>query len=271
MFLLDARSFRDTGLPPVTRDPVQVAQFLATSFNPGRTMLGAAQIADLERDLQAAEVDGVTWKFVFVPEPIQNLGVVAASDRFEGYAAERTRLLRFIDQQRIRNVVFVAADLHGTLVNNLTYQLSPIGAQIPTGAFEVITGAVAFDAPLGPTLVELATQLGLITPQQRALYESLPRVGKDGFVQNLVDGFLVTLGYDLLGLQGSPVQAQLVSGSYTNTHTFGWTEFVIEPESQVLRVRTWGVDPYTEADLSNPAAVLARQPALLAEFTAVPR
>jgi hypothetical protein len=52
-------------------------------------MLGNPQLERLEADLLAAQDDGIVWKFVMVPEPIQNLGPVGAADRFEGYAAER--------------------------------------------------------------------------------------------------------------------------------------------------------------------------------------
>lgn len=161
-FVLDARSFRDPGIPEVTNpaDPVQVGTFLATAFTPGRTMLGDRQLGMFLDDLASAQQDGVTWKFVFVPEPIQNLGVLAASDRFEGYAAERTQILSFIEQNGIDNVVFVAADIHGTVINNLTYQLGPFQPQLESQAFEVTTGSVAFDAPFGPTVVNIAGALG---------------------------------------------------------------------------------------------------------------
>ena len=133
VIILDNRSFRDPQLPNVTdlTDIAQVAAFLAGSFDPDRTMLGAQQLADLKADLLQAEDNGITWKFVMVPEPIQNLGVGLAADRFEGYAAERTEILQFIDENNIENVVFVAADVHGTIVNNLTYQTEPLGPQIP--------------------------------------------------------------------------------------------------------------------------------------------
>src|SRR5262249_50767461 len=80
VFVLDARSFRDQELAPVTNpaDPAQVAAFLAGSFNPDRTMLGRQQFEDLKRDLLAAENSGVTWKFIMTPEPIENFGVLAA-------------------------------------------------------------------------------------------------------------------------------------------------------------------------------------------------
>ncbi|MGA7954360.1 MAG: alkaline phosphatase D family protein, partial [Gloeobacterales cyanobacterium] len=94
VFVLDARSFRDQELPAANpADPAQVAAFLARSFDidpqigqptPRRTLLGNQQLTDLKRDLLQADHDAVTWKFVMVPEPIQNLGVTAASDRYEG-------------------------------------------------------------------------------------------------------------------------------------------------------------------------------------------
>src|SRR5262249_43377367 len=155
-------------------NPAQVTNFLVQSFDPSRTMLGGPQLARLEHDLLVAQQNGVTWKFVMVPEPIQNLGVLAAQDRYEGYAAERTQLLRFIEYHYITNVVFVSADIHGTVVNNLTYQTAPGGTQFSTGAFEVTTEAVAFDAPFGPTVADLATAAGLLSPAQRAFYDSLP-------------------------------------------------------------------------------------------------
>jgi alkaline phosphatase D len=133
--LLDARSFRDQELKPADLgNPADVARFVARSFVPGRTLLGRVQLEDLKADLQKAERQGITWKFVMVPEPIQNLGLLVAEDRYEGYAAERTELLKFIHDHHIDNVVFVSADIHGTLVNNLTYQDGPGQPQVAAGA-----------------------------------------------------------------------------------------------------------------------------------------
>lgn len=272
LFLLDARSFRDTELPPVDpTDPQQVGQFLARAFDPTRTMLGRSQLAALQADLLAAHRAGVTWKFVVVPEPIQNLGPFFAQDRFEGYAAERAQLLAFIDRSFITNVVFIAADLHGTLVNNLTYQLGPFRPQLTAGSFEVITGAVAFDAPLGPTVVDLATGLGLLSEQERAFYETLPRPAKDEFFRQLLDGQLASLGYDAMGLAGSAVDATLASGGYVRAHTYGWTEFAVDPETAELTVSTYGIDPYTQAELeADPSAITVREPTVIQEFTVEP-
>lgn len=274
-FVVDARSFRDPGLPAA--DLSNPTAFLVNSFDPRRTMLGRVQVEDLKRDLLDAETKGITWKYVMIPEPIQNLGVLAASDRYEGYAAERTEILKFINDNQISNVVFVAADIHGTLVNNLTYQLAPGQAQIATTAFEVSTGSVAFDAPFGPTVAELAAQAGLLTPAQKAFYETLPTAGKDAFIKQVVNNGLSPLGYDPLGLDNNLAQAnglinaKLLQGDYVATHVFGWTEFDVDPITQKLTVTTYGVPNYTEVQLlANPQAIAGLQPQIVSQFEVKP-
>ncbi len=286
-FLLDARSFRDAELPAVTNlsDLTQVGTFLARSFDPSRTLLGNQQLSDLKRDLLAADQAGVTWKFVLVPEPIQNLGVLAAGDRFEGYAAERTELLKYIDNNQIDNVVFIAADVHGTLVNNLTYQTALGQAQIATNAFEITTGSVAFDAPFGQTVAELGTQVGLVTPEQKAFYDALPVANdadslvndKDDFIKQLTNSGLNSLGYDPLGLNANLPQADglikatLLQGDYLATHTFGWTEFDIDQATQKLTVTTYGVKNYTETELlKDPSAITGLMPNVVSQFEVLP-
>jgi myo-inositol-hexaphosphate 3-phosphohydrolase len=268
VFVLDARSFRDAPLPAADpTNPTSVFQFLIASFNPTRTMLGVAQRERLKADLLAAEAAGVTWKFVVVPEPIQNLGVLAASDRFEGYAAERTNILKFVNENQIDNVVFVSADIHGTLINNLTYQMGPGQPQIPTGAFEITTGAVAFDAPFGPTVAGLAYGLGLLSEADYAFYQAAPVPVKDFVIGTLVDSQLALLGYDLLGLEGGPVDAEFTLGGPVATHVFGWSEFEILPGSRALKVTTWGIEPYTWSDLlADPASVVDRMPVPVSQF-----
>ncbi len=285
--ILDARSFRDPGLASVTdiSNQTQVGTFLAQSFDPTRTFLGRVQVEDLKRDLLQAEKNGVTWKFVNLPEPVQNIGVLAASDRYEGYAAERTEILKFINENKINNVVFIAADIHGTLVNNLTYQLGVGQAQIATNAFEISTGSVAFDAPFGPTVAQLALGAGLINAQQKAFYDSLPVANdadnapndRDDFIKSIVDGGLTPLGYDPLGLNNNLAQAnglikaKLLQGDYVALETYGWTEFDINPTTQKLTVTTYGIKPYTRAELeANPSLITSRVPAIVSQFEVEP-
>jgi phosphodiesterase/alkaline phosphatase D-like protein len=285
VFVLDTRSFRDAPVPAL-QPPISVqsvAAFLASTYAPNRTLLGAAQLSQLQSDLLDAQRAGITWKFVLIPEPIQNLGPLAAQDRYEGYAAERAALLQFIGDNRIRNVVFVAADIHGTVVNNVTYATGLSASQVSIGAFEVTTGSVAFDAPFGPTAVSLAAQLGLLSAQQKAAYDALPTTAeKDAFLAQLYNSQIGLLGYSPLGLEGggqSPVEgqapdvdAQLIQGGYVATHTFGWTEFVVDAQSQRLTVTTYGIAPYTRAQReADPEGIKARTPAIVSQFVVTPR
>ena len=273
VFILDTRSFRDQPLPqPLTLD--EALDFLERSLtDTNRTLLGAPQLAGLKADLQQAEAAGVAWKFIMISGPIQNLGLFAAPDRFEGYAAERADLLCFINRQAIKNVVFVAASLHGTIINNLTYQDVFTGPQIPTTAFEVIAGPAAIDPPFGPAVVALAENYGLITPTQRADYEGRSREGKDAFVEELMNSLVASypVNGDPIGLAGSPIQAALLQGGYVAVHTYGWSEFEIDLRTQALTVTTYGIDFYTEAELAtNPAEVITRPPAIVSRFVVTP-
>jgi phosphodiesterase/alkaline phosphatase D-like protein len=280
----DARSFRDTPLDP-TLSPEQT---LAAAFEPGRTMLGRHQVSRLKADLLDAQADGVTWKFVMVPEPVQNLGPVNAYDRFEGYAAERTEVLKFIKENDIKNVVFVAADIHGSIMNNLTYQevnsanpaLSFLGPQVKVKSFEVTTGPGAYNnTPFGPTVVELARAAGLISDAQVAFYQSLPIApdaddlpnDKDDFVRLIMEQQLTapTPGnrYSPLGLEDSEISFDLMSGDWVMAHLFGWTEFDIDEATQDLLVTVWGLrfDDVIAA-LGDPDALAALVPQIFAQL-----
>jgi hypothetical protein len=167
------------------------------------------------------------------------------------------------------------------LVNNLTYQLGVGQPQIATNAFEVSTGSVAFDAPFGPTVAQLAVGVGLLTPQQKAFYDSLPVANdadsapndRDDFIKSVVNNGLTPLGYDPLGLNDNLAQAnglikaKLLQGDYVALETYGWTEFNIDAQTQKLTVTTYGIKPYTRAELeANPSLITSRVPAIVSQF-----
>ncbi len=296
ILVLDTRSFRDAPLLAVT-DPFdlnQVEGFLASTFTSDRTMLGRAQLESLKNDLLDSQREGITWKFVIIPEPIQNFGVINAEDRFEGYAAERTELLKFIHENAIQNVVFIAGDFHGTIVNNLAYQElhtdgtdnSIVVNSTPIDAFEVVTGPVAFfDGLLGPSTVNLAASAGVMSPFLKAFYDTLPVApdtdstvnDKDDFFKSLVNTQLEVVGYDPIGLNDNGADAEglidseLLQGDYLACHTFGWAEFEIAPETQELLVTVYGVDAYSESDLlADPGSVINRGPRVVSQFVVHP-
>jgi phosphodiesterase/alkaline phosphatase D-like protein len=274
IFLTDARTFRDETVPSLfdVTNPLMLIDSYFQTFTPGRTMLGRTQFSRLLADLEAAHEAGVTWKFVVVPEPIQNLGVALAEDRFEGFAVERAELLSFIRRKGIANVVFIAADVHGTVVNNLKYQEKLGGPQTRVAAFEITTGSVAYAAPLGPTAIRVAAGVGLVPPAELAQYEASDRVGRDAFFTQKLNQQLEPFRYDPAGLEGSEIDATLLSGSYVSAHTFGWSEFEIDAQTQALTVTTWGIDWYDEAELlADPAAVTSRTPEVVSRFVVRPQ
>jgi len=292
VFILDTRSFRDAPVPAVVNplDPNEVSAFLASTFIPGRTMLGRAQMEALKNDLLEAQYNGITWKFVVFGEPIQNFGIIDAEDRFEGYAAERTELLKFIHDNIIDNVVFISGDFHGTIVNNLAYQrLLPVGpdgslvtVSTPINAFEIVTGPVAFfDGLLGPSIVSLAESAGALSPFLRVFYNTLPVApdtdsvvnDKDDFLKSLINTQLELLDYDPIGLNDNLsvadglIDAELLQGDYLACHNFGWAEFDIDPVTQDLLITVYGTDAHSEADLlEDPNAVLNLTPYIVSQF-----
>jgi alkaline phosphatase D len=159
LFFLDERSFRSGkvttacggDLAPTAPQPVRSAfGALAPSLqtpvragcvaaieDPARTMLGARQFAQFRRAIASSTA---TWKVVVNEVPMQQYYALPY-DRWEGYAAERERLLRFL-QADVRNVVFLTTDTHGNLVNEIRLRTLG-GAPEGTGIWEVVTGPVA--------------------------------------------------------------------------------------------------------------------------------
>jgi len=246
LFLLDTRSFRDEAI--ADPDLSGIGDWIADTFDPSRPLLGQAQLVDLKQDLLEAQQGGVTWKFVMVPEPIQYLGPVGSSDRFESYAAERSEILRFINDNDVENVVFVSADIHQTIVNDLSYRNGPNAPDIGVDAFEISTGAIGFE-PGGVTIIEAAHDQGLISDEDHNAYLVMSLTEKDAFLAQFFEGLRGVLPffgyYDInpFGLEDSGLDAELLAGAWIVGHTLGWTEFEIDGLTQQLTVTTYGVDP----------------------------
>jgi alkaline phosphatase D len=183
LFFLDERSFRSAkasagglcGSPPdlaPTAPPAVRAGFapLAPPLarpvpagcrekieDPARTMLGAAQLARFTSDLRASTA---TWKIVVNEVPLQQL-YANPYDRWEGYAAERARVLELLAS--IPNVVVLATDHHANMIGELRYRTLEASGPQSTGVIEVATGPVAtktfareVDETLGATGVSQA-------------------------------------------------------------------------------------------------------------------
>ena len=159
LFFLDERSFRSakatavcsgdlaptapqavrdgfSSLAPALKNPVPPG-CLAAIDDPARTMLGARQHAAFTKAIKASKA---AWKVIVNEVPIQQFYALPY-DRWEGYAAERERLLRFL-QANVKNVVFMTTDTHANLVNEVRYRTLG-GPPEGSGIWEVVTGPVA--------------------------------------------------------------------------------------------------------------------------------
>jgi len=105
--------------------------------DPARTLLGSDQKAWLKQQLRRSRA---TWKLVFTPDPIQEI-FGFPYDRWEGYAAERVEMLNFIRLGNIKNVIWLSADAHAVLANDV--RVATFGAPAATGMREVVVGPIA--------------------------------------------------------------------------------------------------------------------------------
>ncbi len=172
----DDRSFRDARLGAATGGDAPASD--PRGDNPARTMLGAAQLAWLKETLLAAQKSGATWKFVAISTPMDMTGEVkgvAWQDQkswYGGYRAERNALLKFIADNKIEHVVFMATDDHTTRVNRLRYETGDGTKALVPGAFHMVTGPIGASGPDKLTTHDLdtiAAMTALRTASQAAL------------------------------------------------------------------------------------------------------
>jgi alkaline phosphatase D len=111
---------------------------VAAINDPSRTMLGQSQLEAFEK---AVKGSSATFKVVMNEVPIQQFYALPY-DRWEGYAAERAKLLTFL-KDNVKNVVFLTTDVHANMVNDARLQTLEPGGPINTGITEVTTGPIA--------------------------------------------------------------------------------------------------------------------------------
>jgi len=172
VFFLDERSFRDAGAddngtcdnPPGSgqRDfaptapqrtratfAAVVPQFtmppppgcLERINDPNRHYLGIDQFNRFTRAIKASKA---TFKVVMNELPIQQY-YIDPYDRWEGFAAERTRLIEFL-RDNVKNVVFLTADVHANLVNDVRLRTLEDGGPVNSGILEVTSGPSGTDS-----------------------------------------------------------------------------------------------------------------------------
>ena len=267
IFMLDSRSFRDH---PVAISVIDILP--ATAWGAGRTMLGEAQLNELRSNLVDAQSRGITWKFVLVPEPIQNMSKLGAGDRFEGYAYERALVLEHIRENCITNVVFISGDIHGTLANNLVYKKNFLDNKIYSSTWDISTGPAGHGDPIGPNTMGFLGYWDQDTRDQKneffedwineaLLINRSPYIGLNdeepyGFIRDQQNAYVPVR---------NPPEGE---AGYSSTNTNGWTEFNIHEETQLLTVTTWGIErEQNEGDDGPPTKLIGSIPTKMSQFT----
>ena len=144
LVLLDTRTQRDQQAKP------------PASLAPDRTLLGQEQFDWFTNELKGADS---TWRIVangvmigqvksdFMPGeldgPLSEVGVITAEDygpepdQWDGYPAERERLLTDVKENQVRNIVFLSGDVHSSWAMDL--KLDPHDPQEDSIAVEFAT------------------------------------------------------------------------------------------------------------------------------------
>ena len=259
LIVTDSRSYRDLRIK--TADGSADDNTAPRANNPGRTYLGATQLAWLKKTLLDAQSAGTQWKFVVISDPIDQLGPLGGAltltnlpsfgqgstyspvnadsgkSYIGGYRAERNALLKYIADNRIANVVFIATDDHQNRINEVTY--SPTDTENQTSYVKVPYAFSIVAGPLGATGPDLITNHTFAMAQQ---------------VANSIAAAQRTAGIEPLGLIGYPGLHDIVRDGdptagttpqpvdFYSPDTFNFTVLDVSADGKELTVSTIGMD-----------------------------
>lgn len=137
--MLDTRLFgRDEPVPllidgvsqALLVDPEQLLSYLREIERPDRQLLGGAQERWLYRQLEQAQQHAMHWQVLgqqvmlgqlslAVPGLPGGLRIPLNPDQWDGYAAARRRLLNFVAQQNIANLIVLTGDFHSSWAQDI--------------------------------------------------------------------------------------------------------------------------------------------------------
>ena len=155
---------------PSLRQPVR-PQCLAALDDATRTFLGKQQY---DTFTAAIKRSSATFKVVFNETPIQQLYALPY-DRWEGYEAERQRLIAFL-RDNVKNVVFLTTDTHANLIASVRSRTLEDGGPLESGFSEVVTGPAA-TATFGREIDGATGRAGIGTLVALALFKPQPPTG----------------------------------------------------------------------------------------------
>jgi 3-phytase/alkaline phosphatase D len=250
---LDSRSYRDVRLK---LDDGSTDDTGNRANNPDRTMLGKTQLAWLKQTLLDAQKNGTIWKFISTSDPIDQIGAIGSGDDggkswLGGYRAERNELLKFIADNGIKNVVFLATDDHQNRINELTYwdNLSDINDQTKA---KILPNALSIvDGPIGAGGPDVVTDHSIANIQKLA--DDLANKQKAAKVNP------IGLDPNFSGLKNvvregdANADTNRSAFDFYSPDTFNYTVFDISADGKTLNVNVQGVNSYAKNTFPEPS------------------
>jgi phosphodiesterase/alkaline phosphatase D-like protein len=270
-FNLDDRSYRDIRM----KTAGGADDTGPRADNPGRTMLGATQLAWIEQSLLDAQNNGTTWKFVSVSSPIDQIGPIGGSFTINNsgdpnttqpgftsseadggkswmgeYRAERNALLKFIADHNINHVVFLTTDDHQVRINELRYSPTSDTAnqasyvRVP-GAFQIVVGPIGATGPDTVTDHSIANLQALA--QSFASQQAAAGIDPIGLDPNFV-------GLKNVSREGDPNANTNRSGfDFYSPDTFNYAVLDVDSTGQNLTVTVNGLNSYGTNTFPQPS------------------
>ncbi len=258
---VDDRSYRDGRMFKQDATGAYIDDTGVRASNPDRTMLGKTQLAWLKQTLLDAQKNGTPWKFISISTPIDQIGAIGSGadggkSWMGGYRAERNDLLKFIADNNINNVVFLACDDHQTRINELGY-FTDINDQ---STYKLLPNVLSIvDGPIGAG--QSSTASGVVDEHSfagiKALTDTLVNTQKAAGVNP------VGLDANFMGLSNLKREGDATAGTapqavdFYSPDTFNYTTFDVSADGKSLNVNVQGINTYAkntypEPDPNNP-------------------
>ncbi|WP_028057839.1 alkaline phosphatase D family protein [Candidatus Solirubrobacter pratensis] len=210
--MLDGRQYRSD--QPAASSPKDASGYTVSALDPSRTMLGATQLAWLEQQLRTTSAgwNVLANQVAFAPydrDPSLAKRDFGAGDNWDGYVADRQRILDTIVDARTRNAIVITGDSHANWVrdippNSTDFDAAPVGTEfmgtsISTGGDPAKPATTYNDDPNNPQLLFHNNNRGYVrctvTPQQwTSDYRIVPSVRRRGVAASTLASFVVQDG-----------------------------------------------------------------------------
>jgi phosphodiesterase/alkaline phosphatase D-like protein len=245
-FNVDDRSYRDIRL----QTPSGSDDTGPRADNPDRTMLGPTELAWLEQGLLGAQAGGITWKFVAVSSPIDQIVSESGKHWPGGYRAEREALLKFIADNQIDHVVFITTDDHQVRVNELDYLTDPSDptsvARVP-GCLSIVAGPLGAGGPDAITDHSFDNIKALADSRaQDEIAHGLDPIGLDPAFPGLSNVYR----------EGDPdADALRQPVDFYSPDTFNYATLDVTPDGRSLTVSLYGINSFAANTFPEPDQV----------------